>query len=106
MGLQNLQSRGKHTRMDEGPDPQPCLAMHDGMTGAGGPPGQLTLLHGAVHLQEAVRRQTLPDIRVGNKKPTQKKPKKPTENVFFWGFLKFIIFMKIIQIFLFETVFL
>jgi hypothetical protein len=51
--------------------------MHDGMTGTGGPPGQLTLLHGAVHLQEAVRRQALPDIRVANKNH----PKKPTRNI-------------------------
>ncbi len=57
--------------------------------------------------------------RVGIKKPTQKNPpkktqkthlKKPTKNVFFvsffgffWVFLNFLFFMKIIQTFLFHT---
>jgi hypothetical protein len=40
--------------------------------------------------------QPTPGARVGNKKPTQKtypkNPKKPTKNVFFVGFLKFLIF--------------
>jgi hypothetical protein len=44
------------------------------------------------------------------KKPTQKNPKnppkKPTKNVFFWVFLNFSFFMKIIQTFLFQTDFL
>ncbi len=89
--IQNVSVCGQDTfRQKRKYDAQPCLAMHDGMAGTGGPPGQLTLLHGAVHLQEAVRRQALPDIRVGNKKPTQKTQKnylKPTRNVFFKNFL-------------------
>jgi hypothetical protein len=53
--------------------------------------------------------------RVGNKKPTQKIPKKTTQKThkkcfFFGGFLGFFLnfkfFMKIIQTFLFETDFL
>jgi hypothetical protein len=55
--------------------------------------------------------------RVGNKnppkKPTQKTlknpPKKPTKNGFFgffWVLLNFLFFMKIIQTFIFDTVFL
>jgi len=59
-----------------------------------------------------------PDVRVGIKKPTQKNPpkkppknhlKKPTKNGFlrfFWVFLNFLFFMKIIQTFLFQTDFL
>jgi hypothetical protein len=58
---------------------------------------------------EVAGRDALPDGGVGNKKPTQKNPpKKPTENAFFvfLGFLNFLFFMKVIQTFLFETIFL
>jgi hypothetical protein len=51
------------------------------------------------------------ETRVGNKKPTQKNPKKnhlkkPIKNVFFLVFLNFLFFMKMRQTFPFETDFL
>jgi hypothetical protein len=55
----------------------------------------------------APSRDASPQTRVGNKKPTQKKPTlKNSLKMFFIYFLNFKFFMKIIQTFLFETDFL
>jgi hypothetical protein len=60
--------------------------------------------------EEELLASMAPASRVGIKKPTQKTHlKKPTKNVFFGVFLgcfKFLIFMNIIQTFLFQTDFL
>jgi hypothetical protein len=46
---------------------------------------------------------SVPEGRVGNKKPTQKNHLKNTNNGFFVFFLIFNFFMKILQTFLFEA---
>ncbi len=52
------------------------------------------------HLQETLQEG------LAIKNPPKKPPNKTTKNVFFWVFLNFLFFMKIIQTFLFETDFL